>query len=412
MSLQCSTAPQFTRRALFSPGLHALILVSGCAQSGSSASKAPPAQTEITENLPPASRIDASLQEATRQLTYKCAQLWGTSNARLPAQKTWTSYDDDWHSRGDIDFENAEFRAQVIVDANSTDDIAKALTLLRKRLADAQNDTPSDMAARDAVMRRTRDLAAKRNVAMEAPPSSQKSSPSVLAGVLPENAADKLTSEAVQRTPILGDDGKPRIMLTYRVPFLDDYRAKLTAPHIGTVRTQSEVYGLPPSLILAVIESESAFNPRARSGVPAYGLMQIVPQTAGRDASAFADGTARDFDPEYLYNSGHNIHLGTAYLKLLESRYLRDIDNPVSRRYGAIAGYNTGAGNVARAFNATTNMASAARIINQLASDEVLRRLREQLPYEETRNYIVAVLSRQDRYRSMDPITEQTSTPR
>jgi membrane-bound lytic murein transglycosylase C len=137
--------------------------------------------------------------------------------------------------------------------------------------------------------------------------------------------------------------------------------------------------------------------------------MQIVPRTAGRDASAFADGAGRDLDPEYLYISGNNIHLGAAYLKLLESRYFRAIDNPLSRRYAAIAGYNTGAGNVARAFNATTNMNSAAGIINQLRPDEVFLRLREQLPYEETRNYIVAVVGRQDRYRSLDPVSEQAS---
>jgi membrane-bound lytic murein transglycosylase C len=278
-------------------------------------------------------------------------------------------------------------------------------------VADAQNDTLSDMAKNDNLMLLARDLAAKRDAAMATPPDEAKSRSPVLAGVLPADAAEKLTGDAVQRTPITGNDGKPRIMLTYRVPFLSDYHARLAAPHVDTVRAHGAVYSLPPSLILAVIESESAFNPRARSHVPAYGLMQIVPRTAGRDASAFADGVSRDLDPEYLYEPGHNIRLGAAYLKLLESRYLRDIENPLSRRYAAIAGYNTGAGNVARAFNATTNINSAARIINQFPPDEVFRRLCEQLPHAETRTYIVAVVERQGRYRSMDPITEPASAP-
>jgi hypothetical protein len=66
---------------------------------------------------------------------------------------------------------------------------------------------------------------------------------------------------------------------------------------------------------------------------------------------------------------------------------------------------------VARAFNATTNINSAARIINQFPPDEVFRRLCEQLPHAETRTYIVAVVERQGRYRSMDPITEPASAP-
>ena len=266
------------------------------------------------------------------------------------------------------------------------------------------------MADDDDVMRLTRDLAVRRGATPMAP-SGAKGGPPVLAGVLPADAADKPTGDAVQRTPVVGDDSKPRIMLTYRVAFLNDYRARLSARYVEAVRAQDERYGLPPSLILAVIESESAFNPRARSDVPAYGLMQIVPQTAGRDASAFADGEGREFEPEYLYDSGHNIHLGAAYLKLLESRYQRDIENPVSRLYASIAGYNTGAGNVARAFTATTNIASAARIINKLPPEAVYRRLRAQLPYQETRNYIAAVVERQDRYRGMDPVTTQAAAP-
>src|SRR4051812_23393605 len=253
MSLRGFAAPRLTRRALFPLGLQGLIVVSGCAQSGSRGQNA--------GAVPPPLPIDAALQKATQQLAHKCSQLWGTPNYKLPSQKAWVSYNDDWHSRGDIDFEHGEFRAQALIDADTPDETAKALTMLRKRLADAQNDTPSDMANNDVVMRLTRDLAAKQNVVVKPPPSGVKNGLPVLAGVLPDDAADKLTGDVVQRTPVTGSDGKPRIMLTYRVPFLDGYHAKLAAPHVDTVRAHSEVYNLPPSLILAVIETESAFNP-------------------------------------------------------------------------------------------------------------------------------------------------------
>ena len=64
---------------------------------------------------------------------------------------------------------------------------------------------------------------------------------------------------------------------------------------------------------------------------------------------------------------------------------------------------------VARAFNMTTNMTSAAHVINQLSPDEVFRRLRDQLPYQETRTYILAVVDRQSRYLDLDPTMEQVS---
>ena len=42
----------------------------------------------------------------------------------------------------------------------------------------------------------------------------------------------------------------------------------------------SEKYNLDPYLVAAVIKTESNFNERAESNKDAYGLMQIIPDTA------------------------------------------------------------------------------------------------------------------------------------
>lgn len=46
------------------------------------------------------------------------------------------------------------------------------------------------------------------------------------------------------------------------------------------VAKYAELYNIPKSLIHRVIVRESGYNPAARNG-PYYGLMQILPQTAG-----------------------------------------------------------------------------------------------------------------------------------
>src|SRR4051794_21280443 len=92
----------------------------------------------------------------------------------------------------------------------------------------------------------------------------------------------------------------------------------------------------------------------------------------------------------------------SGYLKILHSQYLKSIKDEMSRTYATIAAYNTGAGNVARAFDGTTRIANAVRLINSLPPDEILRRLTVQLPYEETRRYVTAVVARQERYRGFD----------
>jgi soluble lytic murein transglycosylase-like protein len=46
------------------------------------------------------------------------------------------------------------------------------------------------------------------------------------------------------------------------------------------VRKYAGIHGIPESLLHRVIQRESGYNPGARNG-PYYGLMQILPQTAG-----------------------------------------------------------------------------------------------------------------------------------
>ena len=88
-------------------------------------------------------------------------------------------------------------------------------------------------------------------------------------------------------------------------------------------------YKLPPALVLAVIEAESGFNPRAISRVGAQGLMQLMPRTAA------AYGVTRLHDPS------QNIQAGCAHLAWLKRRYKGDINRMLSA-------YNAGGASVRR----------------------------------------------------------------
>ena len=164
---------------------------------------------------------------------------------------------------------------------------------------------------------------------------------------------------------------------------------------------ESDRWRLDYPLIFAIIHTESYFNPLATSHVPAYGLMQIVPHTAGRDVSEFLFGRPVLFAPSYLYNPENNIKIGTTYVHLLYYKYFKGIRNPESRLYCTIAAYNTGPGNVARALTGTRSLKKASQAANAMGPEDVYRTLLKNLPYQETKDYLRKVSARISVYKNL-----------
>lgn len=117
------------------------------------------------------------------------------------------------------------------------------------------------------------------------------------------------------------------------------------ADHLTWVRTP---------FVRAVVAAESSFNPQARSGAGARGLMQLMPSTASSVHRALF-GT--NVSAHELYDPYVNVALGTTYLLELIYQY-KDIDL-------ALAAYNGGPGAVRRGFRATQYVSKIKRLADE-----------------------------------------------
>ncbi|WP_299734440.1 membrane-bound lytic murein transglycosylase MltC [uncultured Endozoicomonas sp.] len=181
----------------------------------------------------------------------------------------------------------------------------------------------------------------------------------------------------------------------YAVDFslVEDHLSQREYQYASLVRKYSKVYAVEESLIYAVIRTESSFNPYAVSSSNAYGLMQIIPKTAGRDVFDKVKNLPGQPSKSWLFQPHNNIDTGTAYLALLDNHYLKNIRNPLSRKYTTISAYNGGAGNVFATFD--RNRDRAVQKINRLQPNQVYWALTKKHPRDESRRYLEKVSSAQ-----------------
>lgn len=197
---------------------------------------------------------------------------------------------------------------------------------------------------------------------------------------LEDDAANELmnlSKKAASRDEILSiscylkklDKYKSAISLASRIPYNEGLREMLyPLAFANEVAEASKENSIDPLLILSVMREESRFDPNARSIAGAIGLLQLMPETAFRLNKKVS---ARLKKADDLHDPMTNIMIGSYYLKNLIQEF-KSI--PL-----AIASYNAGEGAVREWIKNG----------GYSAIDEFI----EDIPYDETRNYVKKVLT-------------------
>lgn len=155
----------------------------------------------------------------------------------------------------------------------------------------------------------------------------------------------------------------------------DVWRVAYALPYEASIRRWSAKAGVDPMLVAGLIRQESAFEPEARSGKSAIGLMQLI----GPTARLLAKQEKIRYLRSQLVDPDYNVRLGTIYVADLEKQF--------GGAESALAAYNAGEDRVT-AWTAGQSYRETAEFVDSI-------------PFTETRQYVQIVTRNADIYRRL-----------
>ncbi|MGK2889691.1 MAG: membrane-bound lytic murein transglycosylase MltC [Candidatus Malihini olakiniferum] len=314
------------------------------------------------------------------QFANNIENIWGLNEVLIAGPKDYVKYTDQYQTRSHINFDIGTVNIETISATNYTPSLRQAIitTLL---MGDNASNTDLYSDANDIQISHEPMLYGQ-VLDKTGQPIRWEGRAASFADYLLQNRLQKRTSGL-------------HVIWFVTFQLVPNHLDKRTHKYLPLIRQASERYGIEESLILAIMQTESSFNPYAVSRSDALGLMQVVQRSAGCDVFK-NKGKWGQPSRSYLFDPENNIDTGVAYLAILKNTYLGGIENPTSRRYAVITAYNGGAGSVLRVFSSDKD--TAVSLINQMSPGEVYDTLTTKHPSSESRRYLYKVNSAQKNY--------------
>lgn len=326
----------------------------------------------------------AALDRLINSFTGDIEAKWGKDEIYVSGKSDYVKYTDNYKSRARVDFANGLVTIETVATTDPRQHLKQAIvtTLL----------TPNDPASVD--------LYSSAEVTLSGAPFLQgqildQDGKEIAWEWRANRYADYLIANKIKTKSL-----KFQKVFYVEIPMVRDHSSKRRYQYADLIRDASKRYGIPEELIYAIIKTESSFNPYAVSWANAYGLMQVVPKTAGRDVFKLVKQRPGEPSPEYLFDPARNIDTGVAYFYLLKNRYLKDVRDPLSKHYSMISAYNGGTGNVLKTFH-RSDRKRAMNDLNRLNPNQVYWALTNKHPSSESRRYLQKVTKFQKEFRAM-----------
>lgn len=336
------------------------------------------------KNKPTPQKIDPFIgasqayQQSLATAKKQYAKQWST--AYLSSKFQWVTYSTDNKIRRRLDFHTGQYVIEIIgtPSLNQLEKIVEAQSraLLTTDIRSALKQDPILSPIIEAL-----------------PQSPQK--------ILENIRFEQLISKQTQQRQI-----QPNGSLVTQVSIQLDKESlnQRKRAYISLILERAKRWNIEPALIMAIIHTESHFNPMAQSYHPAhgaaYGLMQITLKMIAKDVALFYMSEGQRFNLSELFIPEANVTVGAAYLHILTQGYLKAVTNPHTRRYLTISSYKAGISAIATHFTGTRSLKQLAQIVNKMSPEQVFASLTTQFPSAETREHLKQVETQRLYYES------------
>jgi membrane-bound lytic murein transglycosylase C len=325
-----------------------------------------------TDNLERAwDALQAQQENEWEQRRRAVAAKWDSD--LMPTREMWVDYSDDLNTRSRVDFEKGIVTIETALPAVKAPSKGQVEANIRRQAKKLMNNRSlnGNRILDGQIMTQKGTLVVTAN---EDPYIKKEIVPQIKAEPKPEKSAD----------------GQMRKVYRAQIKLIPNHLKVRAQKFLPVVKKYAERFDVNPQLVLSVIHTESYFNPMARSGCNAIGLMQVIPRYAGREAYRYIYKKDVLIKADHLLDPDQNIELGTAYLHLLESKYFGDYPRNPKNRYLTICGYNWGPG-------AMNKRIVIPNPIHAISDGDVFQLLKQKTP-KETQDYLEHVTSRMPIY--------------
>ncbi|MCD9517962.1 membrane-bound lytic murein transglycosylase MltC [Photobacterium phosphoreum] len=329
-----------------------------------------------------------ALTETQRQalLKYFESQVkkqWGDDDYLQAGKHRYVKYFDGYRTRAHIDFDNGKIHVSTVANYAPQGTLKKAIeeTLLMPAdpsQVDLFSDQSVPLSNKPFLLGQVKD---HQNQNIQWPWRAGKYADYLIANKLKTKKLQQGTAYYVE------------------IDMVDDHLEQREYQYADIIRQAAKRYDIDEDLIYAIVKTESSFNPYAVSHAGAYGLMQVIPKTAGADVFNLVKNKPGIPTKEYLFNPANNIDTGAAYFYILKNRYLKEVQHSTTKHYTMISAYNGGTGGVLATFD--PDRKQAMKDINHLQPNQVYWALTNKHPKAEARRYLEKVLNFQKEFESM-----------